>query len=243
LKPIKTECLGIKTLFCEMKKILLIAILLVFYPVLERVGSEELSGMEGKTDIYSFLNLSQYGLSNEAYQLAIKGFNKLKESGQLLNSSILTIIDFSQSSTKKRMYVIDLYKKALLFNTYVAHGRNTGEEFADRFSNIPGTFQSSLGFYLTENMAIGSKVGLSLILKGLEKGINDKAQEREIIIHGADYATEDFIHKNGRLGRSYGCPSLPPDLIKPVAETIKEGTCLFIYHHDDNYIHKSSVLN
>jgi len=226
-----------------MRKILLVAIFLILYPVLDRASYEEPSGLEDIIDIYSFLNLSQYGLSNEAYQLAIKGFNKLKESGQLLNSSILTIIDFSQSSNKKRMYVLDLYKKVLLFNTYVAHGKNTGEEYAEKFSNIPGTFQSSLGFYLTENMAIGSKVGLSLILKGLEKGFNDKAQEREIIIHGANYATEDFIHKNGRLGRSFGCPSLPPELIKPVAETIKDGTCLFIYKHDDNYIHKSKVLN
>jgi hypothetical protein len=119
----------------------------------------------------------------------------------------------------------------------------SGCGFAEKFSNIPGTFQSSLGFYLTENMAIGSKVGLSLILKGLEKGFNDKAREREIIIHGADYATEEFIQKHGRLGRSYGCPSLPPDVIKPVAETIKGGTCLFIYKHDDNYIRKSLVLN
>ena len=226
-----------------MKKILLIILLILVYPVLEKAISEEPYELEDKTDIYSFLNLSQLGLSKEAYQFAVKGFNKLKEQGQLLNSSILTIIDFSQSSNNKRMYVIDLYKKALLFNTYVAHGKNTGNEYAEKFSNIPGTYQSSLGFYITENMAIGSKVGLSLILKGIEKGINDKAREREIIIHGADYATEDFIKKNGRLGRSFGCPSLPPDLIKPVAELIKDGSCLFIYKHDDNYIRKSSVLN
>ena len=226
-----------------MKKILLIIILIIMYPVLNKAVSEEPALPTIKQDVYDFLNLSQLGLSKEAYQFAIKGFNKLKEQGQLLNASVLTIIDFSQSSNNKRLYVIDLYKKALLFNTYVAHGKNTGNEYAEKFSNIPGTFQSSLGFYITENMAIGSKVGLSLILKGIEKGINDKAREREIIIHGADYATEDFIKKNGRLGRSFGCPSLPPDLIKPVAESIKEGTCLFIYKHDDNYIHKSSVLN
>jgi hypothetical protein len=226
-----------------MKKIFLIILLILVYPVLEKAVSEEPYIFEDKTDVYSFLNLSQLGLSKEAYQFAVKGFNKLKEQGQLLNSSILTIIDFSQSSNNKRLYVIDLYKRALLFNTYVAHGKNTGNEFAEKFSNIPGTFQSSLGFYITENMAIGSKVGLSLILKGIENGINDKAREREIIIHGADYATEDFIKKNGRLGRSFGCPSLPPDLIKPVAESIKDGTCLFIYKHDDNYINKSTVLN
>jgi hypothetical protein len=226
-----------------MKKIILVILLVLVYPVLEKAVSEEPYILEDKTDVYSFLNLSNLGLSKEAYQFAVKGFNKLKEQGKLLNSSILTIIDFSQSSNNKRMYVIDLYKKALLFNTYVAHGKNTGNEYAEKFSNIPGTLQSSLGFYITENMAIGSKVGLSLILKGIEKGINDKAREREIIIHGADYATEDFIKKNGRLGRSFGCPSLPPDLIKPVAESIKDGTCLFIYKHDENYLNKSTVLN
>jgi hypothetical protein len=226
-----------------MKKIFLIILLVLVYPVLEKAVSEEPYVLEEKTDIYSLLNLSHLGLSKEAYQFAVKGFNKLKEQGQILNSSILTIIDFSQSSNNKRMYVIDLYKKALLFNTYVAHGKNTGNEFAEKFSNIPGTLQSSLGFYITENMSIGSKVGLSLILKGIEKGINDKAREREIIIHGAEYATEDFIRKNGRLGRSFGCPSLPPDLIKPVAESIKDGTCLFIYKHDENYINKSTMLN
>ena len=140
------------------------------------------------------------------------------------------------------MYVIDFFKKALLYNTYVAHGRNTGEEYAEKFSNELGTYKSSLGFYITRNIAIGSKVGLSLVLQGIEKGFNDKALQREIIIHGADYATEAFIRKNGRLGRSLGCPSLPPDQIKSVAETIKNGSCLFIYSHDDNYIRKSEVL-
>jgi len=225
------------------KKILTFIFVLMLLPVLDKAGFEELPAIDENEKMYSALHLAGLGLSNEAFNFALRGFERLKKEGKLINESVLTIIDFSQSSNKKRMYVIDIYKKVLLFNTYVAHGRNTGDEFAEKFSNIPGTFQSSLGFYLTENMAIGSKVGLSLILKGLEKGFNDKAREREIIIHGADYATEDFIQKHGRLGRSYGCPSLPPDLIKPVAETIKDGTCLFIYKHDDNYIHKSAVLN
>jgi len=218
-------------------------LLLVMSPMLNKADLVNFSDMEEKLNIYSVLNLSGYGLSNEAFQLAVRGFEKLKEEGKLLNSSILTIIDFSQSSTKKRMYVIDLVKKSLLYQTYVAHGRNTGEEYAKNFSNESGTFKSSLGFYITGNMAIGSKVGLSLILQGIEKGFNDKAVQREIIIHGADYATEAFIQKTGRLGRSLGCPSLPPNLIKPVAETIKEGTCLFIYQHDEDYLRKSSVLN
>jgi hypothetical protein len=216
---------------------------LILLPVFDKAGFEELPAVDENEEVYSVLHLADFGLSTEAFRFALRGFEKLKKEGKLLNESVLTIIDFSQSSNKKRMYVIDLYKKALLFNTYVAHGRNTGDEFAEKFSNIPGTFQSSLGFYLTENMAIGSKVGLSLILKGLEKGINDKAEEREIIMHGAKYATEEFIQKNGRLGRSYGCPSLPPDLVKPVTETIKNGSLLFIYSPDNNYLKKSTVLN
>lgn len=226
-----------------MKKILSFIFLLIFLLVTDKAGSEIIPPANEEQEVYSLLRLADLGLSQEAYKFAVKGFERLKKEGKLLNESVLTIIDFSQSSNKKRMYVLDLYKKALLFNTYVAHGRNTGDEFAEKFSNIPGTFQSSLGFFLTENMAIGSKVGLSLILKGLEKGFNDKAREREIIIHGADYATEEFIQKHGRLGRSYGCPSLPPDLIKPVAETIKNGSLLFIYKPDDNYVNKSPVLN
>jgi hypothetical protein len=225
------------------KKVLAAIFILIFIPVLDKAGFDEFPAVDENEEVYSVLHLADFGLSTEAFRFALRGFEKLKKEGKLLNESVLTIIDFSQSSNKKRMYVIDLYKKALLFNTYVAHGRNTGEEFAEKFSNTPGTFQSSLGFYLTENMAIGSKVGLSLILKGLEKGINDKAREREIIMHGASYATEDFIQKHGRLGRSYGCPSLPPDQIKPVAETIKDGSLLFIYKPDDNYVHKSPVLN
>ena len=226
-----------------MKRILPFILIFLFLPVFDKAGFEELPAVDENEEVYSVLHLADFGLSTEAFRFALRGFERLKKEGRLLNESVLTIIDFSQSSNKKRMYVIDLYKKALLFNTYVAHGRNTGDEFAEKFSNIPGTFQSSLGFYLTENMAIGSKVGLSLVLKGLEKGINDKAREREIIMHGADYATEDFIQKHGRLGRSYGCPSLPPDQVKPVAETIKNGSLLFIYSPDNNYLKKSTVLN
>ena len=226
-----------------MKRILPFILILLLLPVFDKAGFEELPAVDENEEVYSVLHLADFGLSTEAFRFALRGFERLKKEGRLLNESVLTIIDFSQSSNKKRMYVIDLYKKALLFNTYVAHGRNTGDEFAEKFSNIPGTFQSSLGFYLTENMAIGSKVGLSLVLKGLEKGINDKAREREIIMHGADYATEDFIQKHGRLGRSYGCPSLPPDQVKPVAETIKNGSLLFIYSPDNNYLKKSTVLN
>jgi len=194
-------------------------------------------------NLYSAVNLANSGLGKNAFNLAIKGLTKLQAIGKLLNPTIITIADYSQSSNNKRLYVIDLKNKKLLFNTYVAHGRNTGSEFAKDFSNKEGSFKSSLGFYITENPVIGSHTGFSLILDGVEKGINDHAGKRAIIIHGADYATEDFIKKYGRLGRSQGCPALPPDLNKPIIESIKGGTCLFIYNPDDKYIQNSTLLN
>jgi hypothetical protein len=221
-----------------------LCLLLLLVPVMNWAGSDKpVPAVEAQRDLFAALNLSAKGLSNEVFQLAIKGYQKLEHNGQLLNADILTIVDFSQSSKNKRFYVIDLKNKVLLFNTYVAHGRNTGEEFAKYFSNIAGSCKSSLGFYITKNHATGASVGLSLIIDGVEKGFNDNALRREIIMHGAAYATENFIKRTGRLGRSFGCPSLPPDLIKPVIETIEKGTCLFIYHRDDYYLHHSSLLN
>jgi len=219
-------------------------IILFLIPVLNRAETEKLyPASEVKTGIYSDLKLAEYGLTYDVFQLALKGYNKLEASGQLENPGIITIVDFSQSSKNKRMYVIDINEHKLLFNTLVAHGRNTGEEFAKNFSNESGTFKSSLGFYITKNQVMGNKVGLSLIIRGVEKGFNDNAISRQIIIHGADYATEEFIKKTGRLGRSYGCPSLPPDLIKPVIECIEAGTCLFIYNPDSDYLQHSALLN
>ena len=230
-----------------MKKSLsyLIFVLMFFLlPGINKAGSEKpLPAKEEKSDIYAELNLAAYGLSNEVFQLGLTGYRKLEVAGQLENPGILTIVDFSQSSKNKRMYVIDFMEHKLLFNTLVAHGRNTGEEYAKYFSNKMGTLKSSLGFYVTSNQVMGSKVGLSLIIRGVEKGFNDNAINRQIIMHGADYATEAFIKRTGRLGRSYGCPSLPPDLIKPVFKTIEKGTCLFIYNPDPVYLRNSALLN
>jgi hypothetical protein len=199
--------------------------------------------LEKHVDLYTVLNLFQKGLSDEVFQLALKGQRKLEAEGKLRKPDILTIADFSQSSKNKRLYVIDLQHKVILFNTYVAHGRHTGDEFAKHFSNVSGSYESSLGFYITKEKIIGSSVGLSLILDGIEKGFNDNAMKREIVVHGADYATENFIRKTGHLGRSYGCPALPPTLIAQVVEAIKEGSCLFIYHPDTLYISHSTLLN
>lgn len=226
-----------------MRKIL-IYLLFLLIPAVNNARVAELDKDKTVTiDTYSLVNLADTGLSRNIFELAIRGLKKLDTNGKLQNPNIITIADYSQSSNKKRLYVIDLKNKKLLFNTYVAHGRNTGDEFAKSFSNVEGSLKSSLGFYITEHPIIGSHTGFALMIDGVEKGFNDNASKRAIIIHAADYATENFIKKYGRLGRSLGCPALPPDLNKPIIETIKDGTCLFIYNPSDSYIGKSALLN
>src|SRR5690606_7790716 len=148
---------------------------------------------------------------------------------------------FTLPSTEKRMYVLDLKNKKLLFHTLVAHGRNSGEKYATKFSNKHGSLQSSLGFYLTEATYQGGN-GYSLRLTGLEHGINDQAMARAVVIHGADYCSEKVIRATGRLGRSYGCPALPRELNEPIIDVIKNGSLLFIYADDEEYMANSRVL-
>jgi hypothetical protein len=226
-----------------MRKII-IYVLFLLIPIVNNAGvNESVTKKTIGNDIYSLVNLANTGLSRVVFDMAVKGLSKLNISGKLQNPNILTIADYSQSSNKKRLYVIDLKNRKLLYNTYVAHGRNTGDEFAKSFSNAEGSFKSSLGFYVTEKPIIGPNTGYALLINGVEKGFNDHAVKREIIIHAAEYASENFIKKHGRLGRSYGCPSLPPDMNKPIIETIKGGTCLFLYNPNKEYLGKSALLN
>ena len=192
--------------------------------------------------IYNNLGLANIGLPRIAFSMAIKGFSKLREKGLVSADSIITIIDFSKSSTQKRLYVIDLKNQGIIYNTVVAHGRNSGNEYAKSFSNNPSSHKSSLGFYITEGTYNGGN-GYSMKLQGAETGINDKALARAIVMHGADYANEEVIGKKGFLGRSYGCPAVPQKLNKKIIDTIKEGNCLFIYYPDQNYLKKSKLLN
>jgi len=174
----------------------------------------------------------------DAFKLALAGFLIMKEQKQIGDKDILSLLDFSLSSNQQRMWVIDLKSKKLLYHTWVAHGRNSGQEYATRFSNALHSNQSSLGFYVTEAEYYGTH-GISLKLKGVEKGINDKAEERTIVIHGADYVSQDFIRQYGRLGRSLGCPALPNDIAEEIINKIANGTCLFIYYPDPEYLSHS----
>jgi hypothetical protein len=190
--------------------------------------------------VYDQLQLKKIGLDKNVFEKALKGFEKLYTQGKV-TSEILSVCDFTKSSTEKRLFIIDLAKREVLFNSLVAHGKNTGEEFASKFSNEPSSYQSSLGFYVTGETYFG-KHGLSLKLNGVEKGFNDNAEKRAIVMHGADYVSENFIAAQGRLGRSFGCPSVPVELHEPIINTLKGGSCLFIYYPDKNYLAKSHLI-
>lgn len=179
--------------------------------------------------IYNSLDANQCAMPNlESFKEALKGFYLLKEKG-LIQKDILTLVDFSLSSNVKRLWVIDLSNNTILYNSLVAHGRNTGEEFANSFSNANSSFKSSLGFYATGETYRG-KHGMSLRLDGLEKGVNNNARERGVVMHSANYVSNSFIKCNKRLGRSQGCPAIPQESLNEIVNTIKDKSCLFIYH-------------
>ncbi len=191
------------------------------------------------TNLYDSMQLRIRGLSKEAFENARKGFKKLLNAGQLLNDSVITIIDFTLPSSQKRLFVLDIRNHKILFHTLVAHGRNSGRETAVSFSNKPASNQSSPGFYRTAETYNG-KNGYSLKLEGLEPGINDRAMDRAIVVHGASYVNEQYIQSQGYIGRSQGCPAIPVQQTYPLINSICEGSCLFIYH--PSYIGKSELL-
>ena len=194
------------------------------------------------TDCYTEWNLTAAGLSQQAFSDAIKGYNYLHEKKLLNNSNLLTIIDYSKPSSQKRLYVLDMNTGGILFNTLVAHGKNSGLKYAIDFSNKEESHKTSLGFFITGNTYNGGN-GYSLKLQGCEKGINDKAMERAIVMHGAGYADENFLQNNGYLGRSYGCPAVPEKANKKIIDAIKNGSCMFLYHPTKKYTAVSKILN
>lgn len=205
----------------------------------DKKNPESLHFFPSIKSVYDSLHLGLAGLSQQAFEFAKKGLNKLMEEGKLLNDSIISIIDFSQPSNKKRLFVLDLKNYQVLFNTLVAHGRNTGREWASYFSNQGSSYMSSPGFYVTRETYEG-KNGYSLKLEGLERGVNDNAYSRGIVVHGAQYVSQDLANAQGYIGRSQGCPAVPVQASKPIINTIKGGTCLFIYH--PSYVQRSEVL-
>lgn len=182
-------------------------------------------------------------LSFEAFSKAYKGYLNLREAGKLNGArQILTIADFSLSSTRKRLWILDMKSRKVLLNDLVAHGQGSGMEFATSFSNTGNSHQSSLGFYVTGGTYTG-KHGNSLRLNGMDEGFNSAALERAVVVHGADYVSQDFVSGQKRLGRSWGCPAVSNQIIGKVIDYIAGGTCLFVYAPQEKYLAKSQWLN
>ena len=173
--------------------------------------------------------------------LALSGYNLVVADSLVEPGALLAVIDYSLPSTEPRLFVIDPSDGTVLRSSLVAHGRESGQNMAERFSNEPGSKMSSLGFFVTEETYQGQH-GYTLRLRGLEDGINDLAKDRLIVIHGAWYVSEDFIARHGRLGRSWGCPALPLESSKAIIDLIKDGTCLFVHGTDPAYLENSRFL-
>lgn len=188
--------------------------------------------------LYDTINLAESGLSVDVFEKAVTGFYNLKSAGKIAaDKSILTIADFDQSSTKKRLWIVDLDKQALILNTWVAHGRGSGEDKATRFSNTNNSHQSSMGFYVTGEIYRGQH-GRSLRLDGMDDGFNSNARQRAIVVHGANYVGQGTINALGRLGRSHGCPAVAPELTNEIINTIEGKTVMFINVNDNHYTSK-----
>ena len=192
--------------------------------------------------IYDMMDLENEDLSLKAFEYAWLGYHNLLKQGKLRKTDLLTICDFSQASSKERMYVIDVRNKKILYKTFVAHGINSGEEYATSFSNQDESCKSSLGFYVTRKTYYGVN-GLSLRIEGLDRGFNDNAYRRSIVIHGAPYVSLRILHKYGVMGTTFGCPAIPSEVSDEIIPLMKNGSCFFIYYPSKKYLAQSTVLN
>lgn len=189
-----------------------------------------------------YCNLETDELNYQVFLSAFNGYYRYEKNGLIENKTVLTIIDFDKTSDKKRIFIVDMDKHEILYNSYVAHGQRTGELEAEEFSNRENSHQSSLGFYLTDVNTYIGKHGLSLRLDGLNKGLNDNARKRNIVVHSADYVSEEYVIKNKRLGRSWGCPALPADGYEEVIELIKDKSLLFVYSSKANLASQTRIF-
>lgn len=181
-------------------------------------------------------------LDPQVAKLALEAYFEAQDRGIHVNKPILSVIDYSLPSNIKRFWVLDLDNQKVLYSSLVSHGQNSGDTtHSYKFSNQPGSLETSLGLTLTENTYFGA-YGYSLKIKGLEPGINNNVYRRTIIIHGAPYVTQEYIKYYGAIGLSWGCPALEQELAKPIIDTIKDGTLVFSYYPDSAWLHKSIFL-
>lgn len=191
--------------------------------------------------LYNSMDIEELGLSRSVFYTACKGYEYLLSQNKLSKPGLLTICDYSQASNKKRLYILDLENEKVLFNTYVAHGRNSGSLYATQFSNKNSSHKTSLGFMVTAETYFGDN-GYSLRLDGMEKGFNNNVRARTIVLHGSNYVNAQRASEN-LLGRSYGCPAVPAGKAEDIIDCIKGGSCFFSYYPDKYYTNASRIIN
>ncbi len=216
-----------------MKKVLLLIAL--FYS--SNLFAYDIAGIKAKHIAAKTTNLKP-----TLAKLAIEAFHNAQKQGVRLSKSVITVIDYSLPSTANRLWVLDLEQNKVLYTSMVAHGRNSGEKYTTSFSNRINSLQTSLGLFLTDTTYFG-RDGYSLRIKGLEKGFNDNAETRAIVMHGAPYVSKLFVNAAGRIGRSYGCPAVETPLAKPIINTIKDRTLILAYYPDKNWLQNSKFIN
>ncbi len=182
-----------------------------------------------------------HGLKPQVAKTALTAYKNALKKGIKDNKGIITVIDYSMPSTAKRMWVLNVNTQKVLFNTLVAHGRNSGNNYATTFSNTPNSKETSIGLYQTANVYHGHD-GLSIRLNGLDKGFNSNAMERDVVIHGATYVSQNLAKAQGRIGRSWGCPAVSKKMIKPIINTIKGGTLVLAYYPSHSWLAHSVYL-
>jgi hypothetical protein len=179
-------------------------------------------------------------LSPPALEAGLTALKRLQATGTRVRTDILTVIDYTKPSTERRLWVFDLVHTRVLFEELTAHGKNSGDNQAVRFSNAPNSFMTSLGAFLTGDTYIG-KHGLSLRLQGLEKGVNDNSMERAIVIHAAAYISDVVAKNKGRIGRSWGCPAVRPEISRRLIEAVQGGTLVLAYYPDLSWLRNSKL--
>ena len=177
----------------------------------------------------------------DVFDMALNAASCAVKSGAAAAPSTLTVIDYSKPSTERRLWVFDLKSRELVYEELVAHGQGSGANMATQFSNENETHQTSLGLFKTDTTYVG-KNGYSLRLDGLDKGINDRARERAIVMHGAPYVSKEFVKKTGRLGRSWGCPAISDEVAKQIIDRVKGGGLIFAYYPDKEWLKTSKYV-
>jgi hypothetical protein len=189
----------------------------------------------------SFANAELGSIDTDVFELALSAASCAVKSGTVGRPRTLTVIDYSRPSSEKRLWVYDLNSRELLYEELVAHGQGTGANLAKQFSNKPDSHQTSLGLFVTDETYVGRN-GYSLRLDGLDKGFNDRARDRAIVMHGAPYVSPSFVKANGRLGRSHGCPAVSDTVARQLIDRVKGGGLVFAYYPDAEFLKSSKYL-